>query len=64
MQKILNEDCLPEKYLMLEEAVKRRDAPVPPSPFLVFGLGEFKEVFKKYYETLVVKAKYMRKSYV
>jgi hypothetical protein len=45
MKKILNEDCLPEKYLMLDEAIKKRDAPVAPSSFVVFGIGEFKEAF-------------------
>lgn len=39
MQKVLAEDCLPEKYLMLEEAVKKRDAPLVPSPFISFGIN-------------------------
>jgi hypothetical protein len=39
MQKTLDEDCFPEKYLMLEEALKKRDGPTPPSPYIVFGLN-------------------------
>lgn len=34
---------------MIEEALKKRDAPVPPSPYITFGFAEFKEIFRKYY---------------
>ena len=64
MTKTLNEDCLPEKYLMLEEAVKRRDAPIPPNPFITFTLSDFKVLFKQYHEALLVKAKQIRKNYI
>lgn len=64
MKKILNEDCLPEKYLMLDEAIKKRDAPIAPSSFVVFGIGEFKEAFKKYYEVISAKAKNLRKTFI
>lgn len=39
MQKVLVEDCLPEKYLMLEEAVKKRDAPTIPNPNINLGIN-------------------------
>lgn len=64
MTKTLNEDCLPEKYLMLEEALKRRDVPSPPSPYISFKIPDFKVLFKEYYETILMKAKQIRKNYI
>ena len=64
MTKTLNEDCLPEKHLMLEEAVKRRDAPTPPNQFITFSFSDFRNLFREYYETLIIKAKQMRKNYI
>lgn len=49
---------------MLDEAIKKRDAPVSPSSFVVFGIGEFKDAFKKYYDIISAKAKYLRKTFV
>ena len=49
---------------MLDEATKKRDAPVPPSPYVNFGLAQFKEVFKNYYEAIASLAKKMRRNYV
>ena len=49
---------------MLEEALKRRDAPSPPNQFITFAFSDFKVLFKEYYETLIMKAKQMRKNYI
>lgn len=49
---------------MLDEAIKKRDAPVSPSSFVVFGIAEFKDAFKKYYDIISAKAKYLRKTFV
>lgn len=43
--------------MMLDEAVKKRDAPVAPNPYIVFGLHEFKLIFKKYYDMIYEKSK-------
>jgi len=57
MNKIINEDCLPEKYLILDEAVKRSDAPIAPNPFIIFGPAQFRKRFRVYYEMLCAKSK-------
>ena len=62
--KTLNEDCLPEKYLLMDEAVKRRDAPRMPNPHPLFGIHEFKIIFRKYYEAVLIRSKQMRKSFL
>jgi hypothetical protein len=61
MQRLVDEDCIPEKSLVLEEALRRRDAPLPPSPVLEFGLENFEDAFKTYWESLHAKAKQIRK---
>jgi hypothetical protein len=49
MQRLFDQDCIPEKSLVLEEALRRRDAPKPPLPVLQFDLGTFEEAFKLYW---------------
>jgi hypothetical protein len=61
MVKILEQDCIPEKQVILEEAGSRKEAPKGPNNLIVFGQKEFREVFKMYYEDIHMKAKQMRK---
>jgi hypothetical protein len=37
MRRLLDQDCLPEKQAILDEALKRKDAPKPPNNYIVFG---------------------------
>lgn len=41
MKKLVEEDCIPEKYLVLEEALQRKDAPKVPDPYLTFDFTTF-----------------------
>jgi hypothetical protein len=61
MVKILEQDCIPEKQVILEEAGSRKEAPKGPNNLIVFGQKEFREMFKMYYEDIHMKAKQMRK---
>lgn len=38
MKNVLDQDCIPEKQIILEEALKRKDAPKQPYQYIVFGL--------------------------
>lgn len=49
---------------MLDEALKKRDAPSPPNPYIAFGLNEFKEMLRKYYENISTRAKQMRSRFI
>lgn len=37
MKRLLEEDCLPQKQAILDEAIKRKDSPKSPNYFIVFG---------------------------
>lgn len=50
MTKLLDNDCIPEKQMVLEEALKRKDVPTPPDPVMHFNLPTFEESFKTYVE--------------
>jgi hypothetical protein len=49
--------------MVLEEALKRREVPVPPDPVLHFNLVNFEESFKLYVEDLRGKMKVGKKVY-
>lgn len=61
MAKLIDQDCIPEKHMVLEEALRRKDAPSPPDPFLAFDQRRFQEVFRKYWENLNARAKLAKK---
>jgi hypothetical protein len=61
MAKILEQDCIPEKQMILEEAMSRKEAPKGPKHLIVFGQKEFRQAFKMYYEDIHTKVKQMRK---
>ena len=61
MVRILDQDCIPEKQMILEEATGRKDAPKAPNNYIVFGQKKFREAFKSYYEEIHIKAKQIRK---
>lgn len=37
LRKLLEEDCIPEKQAILDEALKRKDAPKIPNNNILFG---------------------------
>lgn len=49
---------------MLEEGMKKREAPTPPNPYIVFTFSDFKDIFKIYCEEISAKAKQMRSKFV
>jgi hypothetical protein len=61
MVKLIDQDCIPEKHMVLEEALRRKDVPPPPDPFIAFDEHRFHEVFKKYWENLNLRAKLAKK---
>lgn len=61
MTRLLDEDCIPEKHVILDEAMKRADAPQAPNNYIVFGKDEFKKNFKNYFELVAKLAKQMRR---
>jgi hypothetical protein len=48
-EKLLDNDCIPEKQTILDEVARHPDAPQPPNAYIAFGLSEFKKLFKAYY---------------
>jgi hypothetical protein len=47
--------------MILDEAMKRNDAPQPPNNLIAFSQKEFREAFKIYYDLIYVRVKQMRK---
>jgi hypothetical protein len=48
-EKLLDNDCIPEKQTILDEVGRRPDAPQLPNAHIAFGPPEFKKLFKAYY---------------
>lgn len=48
-EKKVDNDCLPEKYLILEEALKRNEGPEVPNGNISFTQSDFRRHFKKYF---------------
>jgi hypothetical protein len=57
----MEEDCLPEKYVLLDEAMRRSDAPIPPNSSILFTVDDFRRHFKSYYESMFQKLKEARR---
>lgn len=56
-ENVLDQDCIPEKQIILDEVFKRTDAPLLPNPNINFGPSQFKKLFKSYYEAIACKSK-------
>ena len=54
---MLENDILPEKYRILDEAKRLKGAPKLPEKLMTFGQYEFKIAFKEYFEALHTKTK-------
>lgn len=63
-EKLLDNDCIPEKQTILDEVTRRPDAPQPPNAYIIFGLTEFKKLFKSYYESVAIRAKEVRRAFM
>lgn len=63
-EKLLDNDCIPEKQTILDEVARRPDAPKPPNAYIPFGLSEFKKLFKAYYEAVAIRAKEVRRAFL
>ena len=45
----IEDDVLPEKHLILDEAIQRSDGPAIPTSNIIFTMADFRRHFKPYY---------------
>jgi hypothetical protein len=61
MLKIYQDDSIPQKHIVLEEAIRRKDSPKEPNQTYVFELETFRQKYKSYVELLRSKIRALKK---
>ena len=64
MERMIDDDCLPQKGLVLTEALKRKDAPQPPDIILNYDIDKFDQSFKSYWENIHQMARQIKKKHL